>query len=88
MPSGPAHLHKRYVDDDVAWQYLRRRGFTRRRGVIAPPYRGHRLSKGESDAIDYLWMEWDWSYAPSEAPESMPEVSMPTWRDQFVTVKR
>lgn len=75
MPSGPAHLHERYVDDSVAWTYLRRRGFTQTRFVVAPPYRGYKLTKGESDAIDYLWMEWDWAYAPTEAPERPVERS-------------
>ena len=67
MPSGPAHLHARFVNDSVAWDYLRRRGFKHKRFVISPPYRQYQLTKGESDAIDYLWMEWDWAYAPSEA---------------------
>lgn len=68
MPSGPAHLHIRYVDDSVAWRYLKRRGFTERRFIIRPPHANHKLTGGESDAIDYLWMEWDWAYAPSLAP--------------------
>lgn len=76
MPSGPAHLHLRFGDDWTAWMYLKRRGFTHSRFIVKPPFRGYKITKGESDAIDYLWLEWDWAYAPSLAPETPPEGSL------------
>lgn len=81
MPSGPAHLHERFGDDWTAWLYLRRRGFTADKGVVSPPWRGHTVTEGESDAIDYLFMEWDWAYLPDRAPEKPPERSrLLRWR--------
>lgn len=76
MPQGPAHLHRLFGDDGNAWYYLQLRGFTHSKGIIAPPHRHHRLTQMEENAVDYLFMEWDWAYAPTRATETPPERSM------------
>lgn len=68
MPSGPAFLHARFFDDNVAWRYLRRRGFIHTRFVISPPYLGYDPTEKEWDAVQYLIQEWDWDYWGRGAP--------------------
>ena len=75
MPSGPAHLHRRFGDDGTAWAYLKRRGFHCHRGIILPPYRWYDATKGEWDAILYLVQEWDWDYDWLMAPDGPPAAS-------------
>lgn len=71
MPQGPARLHQLFGDDGTAWAYLKRRGFIIQSpfmGRIIPPYLGYKITSREEDAIDYLFMEWDWVYDPLGAP--------------------
>ncbi len=52
-----------FEDDGEAWRYLKERGYTMNKGVIAfrPEKRGN-MPPDEAAAIDYLFDEWDWSY--------------------------
>lgn len=62
MPQGPAHLHEKFGDDGVAWEWLESRGFTHNKGVIKKPHAKYVLTDADYDAIDYLILEWDWDY--------------------------
>lgn len=62
MPSGPAHLHERWGDDEAAWGYLRARGYTQRAGNISPPPGRGVCMDEEASALDYLHLEWDYTF--------------------------
>jgi hypothetical protein len=55
-----------FESDSEAEHFLKDRGFKFNRGVIRPPTKGHIESIEESEALDYLWLEWDYTYVYEE----------------------
>jgi hypothetical protein len=50
-----------------------RDNFTDTKGVIRPKVDGYKPTKRESDAIDYLFLEWDFCYEPRAAQPGGPK---------------
>lgn len=63
MPSGPSHWHEHWGHDGRAWEYLAKRGFKDRAGMIYHPDRDFEPDHLDMAAIDYLFAEWDYAYA-------------------------
>lgn len=64
MPTASEELQTQFADDGAAWKVLRER-FEDDRGTIRPTHEPRpTLSREESDAIDYLFYEWDYCYDP------------------------
>ena len=52
-----------FEDDWDAWVFLKSRGYEMEKGVIK--YREEKfgdMPEDEQRAINYLWLEWDWTY--------------------------
>ncbi len=60
MPQGPPELQEKWKDCSVAIEYLENRGYklTKDRWWI-PPTEAHQPTEEESEAMDYLILEWD-----------------------------
>lgn len=65
MPSAPAHLCAKFPGgDEEALRVLVDRFDVDRTGMIRPKFHGLVVAPREAEAIDYLWLEWDYGYSP------------------------
>ena len=60
MPQAPGYLQAMFKDDADAWRHLS--NFYDDHGVIRPKIAGTVPTEKQIDAIDYLWLEWDYAY--------------------------
>ena len=64
MPQAPDELREKFPDGDgEAWEVLEA-NFVDNRGLISPKQKGYTPTDRENEAIDYLWLEWDYAYTP------------------------
>lgn len=63
MPQAPDRLRTKFADDGTALRVIAV-NFVDKKGVISPKVKGYKPTKREQDAIDYLWLEWDYAYDP------------------------
>jgi len=59
MPQAGSELTDQFEDDNEAWTFLKKQGFTNEKFLIRIPSK-RKLTKKEGDAIQYLIEEWDW----------------------------
>ena len=63
MPTGPERLRAKFSTPEAALAVLGDR-YTCRKGLIRPTVAGRAETAEEKDAIDYLWLEWDYASSP------------------------
>lgn len=69
MPSAPEWLCEKFPGGDAEALGILDANFTvRRDGLIHPQVTGYKPTRREGEAIDYLFMEWDYAYGVA-APE-------------------
>ena len=65
MPQAPKKLQDKFPDyDREALEVLRINFIVARGGIIRPKKDGYAPTDRENDAIDYLFLEWDYAYIP------------------------
>ena len=74
MPSGPPELHARFGNDSTALELLEKAGYTHDKSFTIRPPAGHKPTKDEMDAINYLVLEWDWGYDARNVTQMKKEV--------------
>ena len=62
MPQAPNRLRAKFPGHDSEALEVIQENFTEDSGRIRPKVAGYKPTKRESDALDYLWLEWDYSY--------------------------
>jgi hypothetical protein len=63
MPQAPAALRAKFPGSEVeAWEVLEK-NFTDTKGVIRKKDPDYQPTKREMETLDYLWLEWDYTYA-------------------------
>lgn len=63
MPQAPQHLRDKFEDDGAAWAILDKHYYADKSGVIHPKDSNRTPTPEEGDALDYLWLEWDYGYS-------------------------
>lgn len=67
MPQAHQYLRDKFEDDSTAWEILDG-NFSDCAGLIYPKVAGYMPTNEENDALDYLFLEWDYGYSPVEPP--------------------
>lgn len=63
MPQSPPELRAKFPDGDLeALRVLKENFVIDQSGVIHPRAWGYEPTSRENEAIDYLWLEWDYGY--------------------------
>jgi hypothetical protein len=65
MPQAPQYLREMFDGDAAAYKVLAANFSISRGGVIYPNDPTYIPTEAESNAIDYLWLEWDYCYSPT-----------------------
>lgn len=67
MPMATPELAAKFQNDGEAWEALEKLGWLMdRHGYLIPPSQGYRPADGrESDAVEYLCDEFDYSFDPN-----------------------
>lgn len=66
MPSAPPELAAKFPrGDEQAFEIIDANFNTRRDGMIEPKVVGYKPTPEEDEALDYLWLEWDYGYLPT-----------------------
>lgn len=70
MPSAPTWLCDLFPGDDEEALKVLERNFVVPRGfIIHPKVAGYKPTQRENEAIDYMFMEWDYGYTPEVPSE-------------------
>lgn len=70
MPQAPEELRAKFSGGDgEALDILRENYVVDCSGVIHPKTKDYQPTKRENEAIDYLWLEWDYGYASEPVAE-------------------
>lgn len=69
MPTAPDHLRVKFDGPESALAILAAR-FTCRNGIVRPKAAGTVETSEERDALDYLFLEWDFGSSPEPEPGS------------------
>lgn len=71
MPQATQELRDKWDHDTymekLAWDHLRKRGFTYTRGGIIQAPEDHTFIQDDWDAIDYMCQEWDYGWEGTNA---------------------
>lgn len=62
MPQAPDYLRKQFADDGEALDAIRVGYYVDKGFIIRPRYKGYEPSERENNALDYLWLEWDYGF--------------------------
>jgi hypothetical protein len=64
MPQASEALRAKFPGDDAEALEVLVANFTEDRGVFRPKIKGYQPTQREAEALDYLWLEWDYAYEP------------------------
>ena len=70
MPQAPDDLRAKWTCES-ALAHLKKDGRFLEDGGILRPAMGVTLTQDDKDAIDYLWLEWDFGYDPTPLPQAL-----------------
>jgi hypothetical protein len=62
MPSAPEELKRKFPNGEQEALSVLSFNFDIRKGIIMSKYSTHKPTHRELDAIDYLFLEWDYVY--------------------------